>query len=68
MNFTQFLEKKFVEEHPAVLDDDLPDHFDNWLTELQVDEWIKLGDEFKTSPNKEVSKLEKLPSLTELIK
>lgn len=28
------------------LDDDLPDAFDNWLCDLEPDEWIKLGDKY----------------------
>ena len=30
--------------HTQILDDDLPDHFDDWICELQGDEWIKWAD------------------------
>ena len=31
--FELFLQDKCFEENPMVLDDDMPDYFDNWLVE-----------------------------------
>lgn len=33
----------------AVLDDCMPDAFNDWLCDLDVDEWIKLGDKYAES-------------------
>ena len=46
MTFEKFLQNKHFRENPQLLDDDLADAFDDWLTELQADDFIKLGDEF----------------------
>lgn len=45
-NFEEFLGQKHMEEEPMVLDDDLPDAFDNWVSNQSADEWIALGDEY----------------------
>lgn len=36
-SFEEFLSRKHMEDEPTVLDDDLPDAFDNWLSNLGVD-------------------------------
>lgn len=46
-DFEDFLSHKFMEDQPQVLDDDLPDAFDNWVTELDVESIIKWADEYK---------------------
>lgn len=28
----------------CVLDDDMPDAFDKWVCEIEVDDWLKYGD------------------------
>lgn len=49
-NFEDYLSKvfadsvRFTEDDP--LDDDFPDAFDNWLCDLDVDDFIKHGDDF----------------------
>lgn len=47
--FTQYLQTIHMKEHPALLDDDLPDAFDNWLSELDTDELINYADKFVDS-------------------
>lgn len=32
--FTQYIERMHMEDEPTVLDDDLPEAYDEWLTEL----------------------------------
>lgn len=43
--FDAFLEKKCWEENPQVLDDDMPDFLNDWLSELEPDRLIELGNE-----------------------
>jgi len=45
-NFEDYLKEKHYEENPQVLDDDLPDSYDSWLTDLPVDDLIKHADEY----------------------
>ncbi len=44
--FEYFLAEKHLEAEPQILDDDLPDAFNDWLTTLDVEEFIKYGDEY----------------------
>lgn len=34
--FEDFLEDKFIDLNPSVLDDDFPDKFDDWISQLDV--------------------------------
>lgn len=34
MTFEEYLKDIHMDENPTILDDDLPDHFDNWLSQL----------------------------------
>lgn len=43
--FEEFLEEKCFEEN-SVLDDDMPDFFNNWLGELDGQEYIDFADEY----------------------
>ena|ERR1035437_6410371 len=43
--FKEFLEEKCFDENPQVLDDNMPDHFDNWLGDLSTEDWMDLGQE-----------------------
>lgn len=45
-SFEDFLKDKFMEEEPAILDDDLPDAFDHWTSNLDVDEAMKFAEEW----------------------
>ena len=46
-DFEDFLQEKFIESNPTVLDDDIPNAFDDWLSgELDVDDWIRLGNQY----------------------
>lgn len=45
-DFTDFLTYKFGVEEPAVLDDEWPDRFNDWLADLDVDTLIKWADEY----------------------
>lgn len=46
-NFESYMQKRFMETHPEVLDDELPDACDDWLASLGADEWLIYGDNFK---------------------
>lgn len=39
-SFEGYLQERFCEAHPEVLDDDVVDLFDAWLADLEVDELI----------------------------
>lgn len=39
----EFLKEKHAEQYTG-LDDDMSDAFDNWMMDLDVDEWIMYGD------------------------
>lgn len=42
--FEQFLQEIHIKTFPQILDDDLPDAFDNWIGELTAEDWIEYGD------------------------
>lgn len=42
-NMEEFLKVKHAEDYMGT-DDDIPDAFDAWLLNLDVDEWIMYGD------------------------
>lgn len=44
--FEEFLQNRFVQEHPEVYKDQIEDAFDRWLQELDGNEYIALGEEF----------------------
>lgn len=48
LNFEEALQEEHSKQHPQVLDDDLPDHFDNWLANLEQEDLIKLADKYGT--------------------
>jgi hypothetical protein len=45
--FEEFLEEKFLELFPGVLDDDIADRYDGWLGNLDGEEYIVFADEFR---------------------
>ena len=45
-DFEDFLQNKHAWANPEVLDDDVPDHYDDWLSRLGVETLIELADEF----------------------
>ena len=44
--FENYLQDKFMENEPMVLDDDLPDAFEAWLSDLQADDFMQYGEEY----------------------
>ena len=44
--FELFLQEKHQEENPELLDDNLSDAFQDWLGELQADDFIEYGEEY----------------------
>ena len=46
-NFEDFLQDKFIKQNPTILDDDIPDAFDEWLCDIEPELWIEYGDEHK---------------------
>lgn len=45
MSFEDYLKEMHAQDYHGT-DDDMPDAFDNWLVELQVDDLIGYGDKF----------------------
>ncbi len=39
--FEEYLADIHIKIHPEILDDDLPDHFDNWLGELSGEDYME---------------------------
>lgn len=44
--FEDYLEEVFNEQNPGILDDDLENAFDNWLSQLDGEEYIRYADTF----------------------
>ena len=44
--FEEFLRDKHLEENPQLLDDMIPDAYDEWIANLSSDEWIIYGERF----------------------
>ncbi len=47
--FEKFLENECWKNNPQVLDDDMPDFFDNWLVALTGEQWLFYGQMYKDS-------------------
>lgn len=45
-DFEDFLQEKFIESNPSVLDDDIPDAFSDWLQDLDPDDFIIYGNQY----------------------
>jgi hypothetical protein len=47
-DFEDFLKDCFMEDEPESVGnkDTFDDNFDNWLTQLDAEEWLKYGDKF----------------------
>lgn len=68
-NFEEFLQYKCSEINPTVLDDELPDCFDNWLSNVDIDDVVEYGNEFsKLKYNEGVQDtVDNLPDLADVI-
>ena len=47
--FESFLQFEHCRLNPEILDDDLPDCYEDWISDLSPEEWIELGDKYKNS-------------------
>ena len=45
-DFRGYLQDRFMDEEPQILDDDLPDAFEEWVVGMQVEELIDHADVF----------------------
>ena len=45
-DFEDFLQQKFGEQNPHVLDDDWPDAYSEWCAELPIDDLIRWANEW----------------------
>jgi len=46
IDFEDYLQDKFIRDNPHVLDDDIPDAFDNWLSDMDCGELIDLANDW----------------------
>ena len=53
IDFEQFLQERFVNEEPQVLDDDIPDAFNAWLENSDLQEIIDYADMYANKIYKE---------------
>ena len=58
MTFEEYLEQIHAEDYTG-LDDDMPDRFDSWLTDLQVDDLMTYAQEWGDTRYKEGREAEK---------
>ena len=59
--FKDFLMGKHAKEFPQILDDNLPDAFERWLSALETNETIEYADEYAAIQRQEIVKeIEKL--------
>ena len=45
MDFEQYLQDKHTKDYRGC-DDDMPDDFNNWMQDLDVEQWLVFGDGF----------------------
>lgn len=43
--FEEYLKDQFMETYMGT-DDDAPDKFEHWLSQLETDDWLRLGSDF----------------------
>ena len=53
-SFEDYLEEQHVEIYPTLLDDDIPDHFSDWLGSLDVEDLITYADEYADQIRKQI--------------
>jgi len=44
--FEEWLQYYHQSVNPRILDDDLPNHYADWSSDLDYDQWIILGDKY----------------------
>lgn len=49
--FEDWLQEFHIKLYPQILDDDLPDAFNDWLQQLDVDELLRYGNLFAKEQN-----------------
>jgi hypothetical protein len=50
--FEEYLGNIHAEKFPTILDDDMPDHFDDWLSRLDVSELMVYGQRYGIEINR----------------
>lgn len=53
-DFGQYLEYRCFEENQSILDDDMPDFFDNWISNLDISEIITYSDGYANEIKSEI--------------
>ena len=42
--FEEFLQDYHADLFPQLLDDEMPDHFNNWLSNLEAEDFMRIGE------------------------
>lgn len=45
-DFEDFLQERHQKENPYVLDDDIPDNYNEWLDSFEQQDWIRLANTY----------------------
>lgn len=45
-DFKEFLQYQHMQDEPCVLDYDLPDAYNNWICNLDYEDWLALADKY----------------------
>lgn len=46
IDFEDYLQDKFIRDNPYVLDDDIPDAFSDWISDLDPNELIEMANDW----------------------
>ncbi len=60
-SFEDYLQEEHAKDYHGT-DDDMPDAFDHWLSELQADDFLRLGDEYGEAIKAHLIKNASLPT------
>ena len=64
-SFEDYLQEKHMKDNPEILDDNLPDAFSDWIADLNLDDWLRLGDNYGKAIT--VAMMKKLEGLEDVI-
>jgi len=45
-DFESYMQEVFAESYPQVLDDEMPDACNEWMVDLDVDDWLRYGQKY----------------------
>ena len=45
--FEEFTREKHINDNPGLLDDMISDDYDYWVSNLDADSWLEIGEEYR---------------------